>query len=101
MLADELPRYHATPEIRVDCPDEKKFDVVDAIRARYRGTHEVVEVDGARVNFKDGWGLVRASNTQPVLVLRAEGTTPGARDTIEAELRGALRELGVGSAASR
>ncbi len=101
MLADELPRYHATPEIRVDCPDETKFDVVDAIRARYRGTHEVVEVDGARVNFADGWGLVRASNTQPVLVLRAEGTTPEARDTIEAELRGALRELGVGSAASR
>jgi phosphomannomutase/phosphoglucomutase len=100
-LADELPRYHATPEIRVDCPDESKFDVVEAIRARYRGTHEVIEVDGARVNFPDGWGLVRASNTQPVLVLRAEGTTAGARDAIEAELRGALRELGVGPTASR
>ncbi len=99
-LAGELPRYHATPEIRVDCPDSLKFGVVDSVRDRYRATHEVIDVDGARVNFPDGWGLVRASNTQPVLVLRAEGTTPQARDAIEADLRARLLELGVGAAAS-
>ncbi len=97
-LADELPRYFATPEIRVDCPDERKFAVVDGVRERYRGLRPLVEVDGARVDFPEGWGLVRASNTQPVLVLRAEGTTPGARDAIESELRGVLAGLGVEAA---
>ncbi len=94
-LVDELPRYHATPEIRIDCADDRKFEVVEAVRARYRGTHPVVEVDGARIDFTGGWGLVRASNTQPVLVLRAEGITPEARDAIEGELRAALAGLGV------
>jgi phosphomannomutase/phosphoglucomutase len=97
-LVADLPRYYATPEIRVTCADERKFDVVEAVRARYRRTHPVVEVDGARVEFPDGWGLVRASNTQPVLVLRAEGTSPEARDAIERELRDGLRELGVEAA---
>jgi phosphomannomutase/phosphoglucomutase len=94
-LVDSLPLYHATPEIRVDCPDDVKFDVVSAVRDRFRGTHEVVEVDGARIEFDRGWGLVRASNTQPVLVLRAEGTTPGHRDRILGELRDALARQGV------
>jgi phosphomannomutase/phosphoglucomutase len=75
-LLDDLPRTHATPEIRVACSDEAKFAIVDRIRAHYRGTHHVVEVDGARIDFGDGaWGLVRASNTQPVLVMRFEAPT--------------------------
>jgi phosphomannomutase/phosphoglucomutase len=71
-LLASLPQTVYTPEIRLDCPDEKKFDVVRALTEEFRRTHEVVDVDGARVLFKHGWGLVRASNTQPVLVLRFE-----------------------------
>lgn len=93
--AADLPRYHASPELRFDCPDERKFAVVDAVVERYRGTHPVGTVDGARVEFPDGWGLVRASNTQPALVVRAEGTSPEARDEILDELRRQLDAHGV------
>lgn len=89
-LADELPRYWATPETRVACPDERKFDVVEALQREFGRQHRVVTVDGARVLFEDGWGLVRASNTQPVLVLRCEGRTPQARDRICREMEAAL-----------
>lgn len=67
-----LPPTYATPEIRVDCPDERKFPVVSAVREKFRRDYEVIDIDGARINFAQGWGLVRASNTQPVLVLRFE-----------------------------
>lgn len=67
-----LPQMVSTPEIRVDCSDELKFEVVKRVAEHFRETHEVVEIDGARVLFPQGWGLVRASNTQPVLVLRFE-----------------------------
>ena len=75
LLAD-LPSSYTTPEIRVDCPDELKFRIAEKVRDRFRGQYEIVDVDGVRVKFADGWGLVRASNTQPVLVLRFEATTP-------------------------
>jgi phosphomannomutase / phosphoglucomutase len=76
LLAD-LPPAHTTPEIRVDCPDSLKFEVAERVRERFRaGGHEIVAVDGVRVRFPHGWGLVRASNTQPVLVLRFEAETP-------------------------
>ena len=71
-----LPKLVTTPEIRVDCPDEVKFQVVAAVTGEFRKTHKVIDVDGARVQFPEGWGLVRASNTQPVLVLRFEATSP-------------------------
>jgi phosphomannomutase/phosphoglucomutase len=67
-----LPRMVSTPEIRVDCPDEIKFEVVERVAEHFKRTHPVVDVDGVRVLFDQGWGLVRASNTQPVLVLRFE-----------------------------
>ncbi len=71
-LLASLPSTAYTPEIRLDCPDEQKFGVVNALIESFRQTHEVIDVDGARVVFPHGWGLVRASNTQPVLVLRFE-----------------------------
>jgi phosphomannomutase/phosphoglucomutase len=73
-LVDALPqsRYVSTPEIRLDCPDDRKFAIVDQVREHFRAGHEVVDVDGARVQFGDGWALIRASNTQPVLVARFE-----------------------------
>lgn len=74
-LLASLPNTVYTPEIRLDCPDERKFDVVKALTEDFRRTHQVVDVDGARIIFEHGWGLVRASNTQPVLVLRFEADT--------------------------
>jgi phosphomannomutase/phosphoglucomutase len=74
-LAD-LPHTVTTPEIRFDCPDELKFDVVRQAAADLSSRHKTVDVDGVRVIFPDGWGLLRASNTQPVLVMRFEATTP-------------------------
>ena len=71
-----LPTMVTTPELRNDTPDEVKFDVVSRVRDRFKLTHKVVDVDGARVLFDEGWGLVRASNTQPVLVMRFEARTP-------------------------
>ena len=94
MLAD-VPRTYATPEIRVDCPDAVKFDVVAAVRSHYRGLGlPVVDIDGARISFGSerdpAWGLVRASNTGPVLVMRFEATTPERRDAIHAEVEGVV-----------
>jgi len=75
LLAD-LPPSYTTPEIRVDCPDALKFTVAERVRERFRADgRDIVDVDGVRVRFAHGWGLVRASNTQPVLVLRFEAET--------------------------
>ncbi len=71
-LLSDLPKTHITPEIRVPCPDEIKFQVVDQVKEEMRKEYAIIDVDGVRVQFGDGWGLVRASNTQPVLVLRFE-----------------------------
>lgn len=91
MLSD-VPVTYVTPELRLDCPDEVKFDVVDRIVARLKSQYEVFDIDGARVNFDDGWGLIRASNTQPVLVMRTEATTPERRDEIKAMLETLIAE---------
>lgn len=74
-LAAELPRYPSTAEVRVACSDESKFAVVADLQREFAAQYPVITVDGARVLFSDGWGLIRASNTQPVLVLRCEGRT--------------------------
>jgi phosphomannomutase/phosphoglucomutase len=74
LLAD-LPDMVVTPEIRLDCPDDKKFDVVRTLTEEFKQTHEVIDIDGARILFDHGWGLVRASNTQPVIVMRFEADT--------------------------
>jgi phosphomannomutase/phosphoglucomutase len=74
-LLDDVPKTFITPEIRVDCPDEIKFRVVEKVKEDLRQRFSIIDVDGVRVQFRDGWGLVRASNTQPVLVLRFEALT--------------------------
>jgi phosphomannomutase/phosphoglucomutase len=73
-LVDELPQsqYVSTPELRLDCTDERKFAIVDAVREHFAARYDVISIDGVRVQFGDGWALVRASNTQPVLVARFE-----------------------------
>jgi phosphomannomutase/phosphoglucomutase len=92
LLAD-LPRTVYTPEIRVDCPDARKFEVVLALQESFRQTHQVIDVDGARIVFEDGWALVRASNTQPVLVLRFEAATEERLDVIRRTVESRVREL--------
>jgi len=71
-ILDEMPKLLATPEIILSAPDDKKFGIIDAITEKFQTDYEVVTVDGARVLFEDGWGLVRASNTQPAITLRFE-----------------------------
>src|SRR5262249_9508053 len=95
--AAELPAAVNTPELRIDCPDDKKAAVVAAVTARLRADPNVkgvVDIDGVRAKFDGGWGLVRASNTQPALVMRCEGSTEARlaeiRATIEAHLKASL-----------
>ena len=74
-IVDEIPAFYSTPEVRVECSDEEKFKIVDDLVQYFKSRYEVIDVDGVRALFGDGWGLVRASNTQPVLVLRMEAKT--------------------------
>ncbi|MHB8909581.1 MAG: phosphomannomutase/phosphoglucomutase [Syntrophales bacterium] len=96
LLAD-LPRTFTTPEIRVDCPDRIKFRVVEAVREHFRKTHDIISIDGVRIPFADGWGLLRASNTQPVLVLRfeaaAEDRLAAIRESMEEVLHTIVRSF--------
>ncbi len=96
---DGIPKLVSTPELRVDCPDDKKFLVVEKVAAAVRQRYKVVDVDGVRAIFEHGWGLVRASNTQPVLVMRFEATTDRLLSEYRAELEGmvadAKRQAGV------
>jgi phosphomannomutase len=92
MLAD-VPHFYATPEIRVDCPDDEKFEAVAQMTAYFKQKYDVNDVDGVRVLFGDGWGLVRASNTQPALVLRFEAKTPERLEIIKREMLDKLAEM--------
>jgi phosphomannomutase/phosphoglucomutase len=94
LLAD-VPRFVSTPEIRIDCPDDKKFGIVEEARKYFSAKYKVIAVDGARVLFSDGWGLIRASNTQPVLVMRFEARTREQVEKIQSEMEGWLRSKGV------
>ncbi|MGQ0765187.1 MAG: phosphomannomutase/phosphoglucomutase [Gemmatimonadota bacterium] len=94
LLAD-VPRFVSTPEIRVDCPDEHKFAIVERAVRWFSARYKVVDVDGARVLFGDGWGLIRASNTQPVLVTRYEALTESRLSEIRGVMESWLREQGV------
>jgi phosphomannomutase/phosphoglucomutase len=93
-LLSDVPKTFATPEIRVDCPEEEKFTLVTrAVKYFRERKYEIVDVDGVRVVFPDGWGLIRASNTQPILVLRFEAKTQARLDEIRKLIEGALAEL--------
>jgi phosphomannomutase/phosphoglucomutase len=89
MLSD-VPETFATPEIRVDCDDASKFALVQQVVDYYRPTHDLIDIDGARIQFDGGWALVRASNTQPVLVLRFEADSEEKLESIRSEVESAL-----------
>ena len=85
MLSD-IPPTFVTPEIRIQCADDKKFGVVERVKSHFRRKYQVIDVDGARILFPHGWGLVRASNTQDVLVMRFEADTQANLDAIRSEV---------------
>jgi phosphomannomutase/phosphoglucomutase len=74
-LLSGVPKTYSTPEIRVDCPDDKKFSIVKRATEFFRERYPIIDIDGVRILLDDGWGLIRASNTQPALVLRFEATS--------------------------
>jgi phosphomannomutase / phosphoglucomutase len=85
-----FPKLVSTPELRVDCPDETKFQVVARVAAQFKKTHPIIDVDGVRVLFGEGWGLLRASNTQPVLVMRFEAPNEKLLESYQREVESAL-----------
>ncbi|HRX22318.1 MAG TPA: phosphomannomutase/phosphoglucomutase [Syntrophomonadaceae bacterium] len=93
MLSD-VPHYYATPEIRLHSTDTEKFEVVQKVLEHFRNSHEVIDIDGARILFPHGWGLVRASNTGPEIIFRCEGDTPAARDEIQQDIFGFMHDIG-------
>jgi len=92
-LIADLPKTFTTPEIRVECPDAVKFDVVAKIVALYKSRMEVIDIDGMRAVYPDGWGLVRASNTQPALVLRFEALTEARLEEIQTKIETDLKTI--------
>jgi phosphomannomutase/phosphoglucomutase len=94
LLAD-LPRTTSTPEIRVDVPEERKFPIVERAAEHFSAIYPVNTIDGVRITFPHGWGLLRASNTQPILVLRFEASDPQALDAARSEVVGWLAGQGV------
>lgn len=92
LLADVPPTF-STPEIRVECPDHIKFKVVEKLTEAFRKDYNVIDIDGVRVVFDDGWGLVRASNTQPALVLRFEALSRERLEEIKDMVEKRLAEI--------
>lgn len=93
-LLEGIPITATTPEIRVPCPDEIKFDLVEKVKRHFMDNgYKIIDIDGVRVVFPDGWGLLRASNTQPILVLRYEACTPERLDDIRGIMEGVLDRL--------
>ncbi len=96
-LLEGIPPAISTPEIRVDCPEAIKFKVVDNVKEQLGKSYKIIDIDGVRIEFPDGWGLIRASNTQPALVLRFEAQTGEKlreiRSLIEGELNSAMAKL--------
>jgi len=89
------PKLVSTPELRIDCSDETKFKVVERVAAHFKKSHQVIDVDGVRVLFPQGWGLLRASNTQPVLVMRFEAPNKELLESYRREVEAALEQATV------
>jgi len=94
-LVSELPLYYATPEMRLDCPsDEEKFRIAQKASSYFQEKYSCLNIDGVRIKFDDGWGLVRASNTQSVIVCRFEAKSPERMEEIKTAILGQIREMG-------
>ena len=89
-LLSDIPQTYSTPEIRIDCADNKKAGVVQKIKRHFRNRPGIVDIDGVRIHFKDGWALVRSSNTQPVIVMRFEASSAKSLQKIRKEVEAVL-----------
>ena len=91
-LLSDLPKSVSTPELRIDCPDDRKFIIAEKAKEYFRQHYAIIDVDGVRIQFPEGWGLIRASNTQPALVLRFEAQSADKlkeyRAIVEEKLKG-------------
>ena len=94
-LFADVPQYHATPETRVPCEETKKASVIEQVKAHFAKKYPIVDVDGARIQFPSGWALVRSSNTQPILVLRAEADSAARLSEIKREVEDVVRRCGI------
>ena len=94
LLAD-LPKTYSTPELRIEVPEEEKFALVERAAAHFAAKYPVITIDGVRMSFAHGWGLVRASNTQPILVMRFEATDADSLEAYRGEVMGWLAKQGV------
>ncbi|MEW9031471.1 MAG: phosphomannomutase/phosphoglucomutase [Planifilum fimeticola] len=94
-LFADVPQYHATPETRVPCEETRKASVIEQVKAHFAKKYPIVEVDGARIQFPSGWALVRSSNTQPILVLRAEADSADRLVEIKREVESVIRRCGI------
>ena len=94
-IVEGLPAYVATPELRIEVAEEDKFPLVERAVRHFSARYDAVAVDGVRVQFGDGWGLIRASNTQPVIVARFEAANAERLQDIRATMEGWLRQEGV------
>jgi phosphomannomutase/phosphomannomutase/phosphoglucomutase len=94
-LLEDVPRYYSTPEIRLPSGDDTKFEQVEAVIKHFETRYDIIKIDGARILFPNGWGLVRASNTGPELIVRCEGNTPQALEAIKTELFAYLTQIGL------
>ena len=93
-LLSALPTRHYTPELRSDCPDDKKFAVIEGLRQALKDRGSVNELDGVRVTYTDGsWALVRASNTGPVLVLRFEAPSAERLNEIQSDVESVVARV--------
>jgi phosphomannomutase/phosphoglucomutase len=92
-LLSDLPKSFSTPELRVNCAEEKKFAVVQQISHEFAKTNKVITIDGARILFENGWGLVRASNTQAILVLRFEADAKENLQAIQETVERRVKQL--------
>jgi phosphomannomutase/phosphoglucomutase len=88
----DVPKYYSTTETRINCPDKDKFRIVDELTTKFKEKYEVIDIDGARVLFPDGWGLIRCSNTQPVIVARCEAKSKEGLQEITSALSKAIKE---------
>lgn len=90
---EDLPKVFNTPEIRIECDDDQKFEIVSLLTEKFKQTHKVIDIDGARILFENGWGLVRASNTQAILVLRFEATDEKSLNSIRQIVEESVQEI--------
>ena len=94
-IANQYKVYESTPEIRIEIPETRKKEIMDAAAAHFGGLYKVVDIDGVRILFEGGWGLLRASNTQPVLVARFEAESSDQLNKIRQEIEGWRFNQGV------